>query len=214
MSSVTVRGSALAAVTPDRAELSLALTHLAPDAAGALDEIAARSQRLEQILIGLGFNSDDWATDGVQIAEEYQWKKETNVLVGHRATTALTVTIRSPDLVSAVIRDGVSTAGASVRSLAWRVDDDNPARAALLGAAARDARVRATAYVEALDLHLGDVELISETPIEAEPSPHPRMMMAAKMADGGGAGELSVNGGRVELSAEVSVRFTINVNGE
>ena len=85
MSSVTVRGSALAAVTPDRAELSLALTHLAPDAASALDEISSRSQRLEQILLSLGFSSDDWATDGVQIAEEYQWQKESNVLMGHRA---------------------------------------------------------------------------------------------------------------------------------
>ena len=213
MSSVTVRGSALATVTPDRAELSLALTYLAPDAAGALDEISSRSQRLEQILIDLGFNSDDWATDGVQIAEEYQWQKESNVLVGHRATTALTVTIGSTGLVSSVIRDGVTTAGASVRSLTWRVNDDNPARAALLGAAARDARVRATAYVEALDLHLGEVELVSEAPIAAEPSPppQPRMAMAAKMSDGGA--ELSLNGGRVELSAAVYVRFAINVNG-
>jgi len=213
MSSVTVRGSALAAVTPDRAELSLALTHLAPDAAGALDEISQRSQRLEQILIGRGFTSDDWATDGVQIAEEYQWQKEANVLMGHRATTALTVTVRSAELVSSVIRDGVTTAGASVRNLAWRVDADNPARAALLGVAARDARVRATAYVEALGLHLGEVELVSEAPIAAEtpPSPQPRMAMAAKMADGGA--ELSLNGGRIELSAEVYVRFAINVNG-
>jgi uncharacterized protein YggE len=213
MSSVTVRGSALAAVTPDRAELSLALTHLAPDAATALDEISSRSQRLEQILVGLGFTSNDWATDGVQIAEEYQWQKESNVLVGHRATNALTVTVRSPELVSTVIRDGVTTAGASVRSLAWRVDADNPARAALLGAAARDARVRATAYVEALGLYLGEVELVSEVPLAAEPSPQPRMAMAmaAKMSDGGA--ELSLNGGRVELSAEVYVRFAINVNG-
>ena len=214
MSSVTVRGSALAAVTPDRAELSLALTHLAPDAAGALDEISVRSQRLEQILIELGFTTDDWATDGVQIAEEYQWQKESNVLVGHRATTALTVTVRSSELVSTVIRNGVTTAGASVRSLAWHVNADNPARTSLLGAAARDARVRATAYVEALDLHLGDVELVSEAPISAEPpqQPQARVAMAAKMSDGGA--ELSLNGGRVELSAEVYVRFAINVNGE
>lgn len=213
MPSVTVRGSALAAVTPDRAELSLALTHLAPDAASALDEISSRSQTLEQILTTLGFGSEDWATDGVQIAEEYQWQKESNVLMGHRATTALTVTVRSTELVSTIIREGVTTAGASVRSLVWRVDADNPARAALLGAAARDARVRAAAYAAALGLQLGEVELISEAPIAAEnpPSPQPRMAMAAKMADSGP--ELSLNGGRIELNAEVYVRFTINVNG-
>ena len=91
------------------------------------------------MLAALGIGRSEWTTDGVQVAEEHQWKNDSNVLVGHRATTALTVTVRSTELVSAVIRDGVTDAGASVRSLTWRVDADNPARAALLGAAARDA---------------------------------------------------------------------------
>jgi uncharacterized protein YggE len=208
MATVTVRGSALAAVTPDRAELSLALTHLAADAASALDEVAARSQRLEQILSGHGFARTDWATDGVTVAEEFQWKNDTNVLVGHRATTGLTVTIRSSELVGPVIRDAVTTTGASVRSLVWRVDADNPARKALLAAAARDAKVRASAYVEALGLRLGEVDSISEAPLVPEPAPmpQPRMMAAAKMGDGG---ELSVSGGLIELHADVNVRFAI-----
>ena len=208
MSTVTVRGTALAAVTPDRAELSLALSHLAADAATALDAIAERSQRLEQILTDKGFARTDWATDGVQVAEEYQWKNDANVLVGHRASTAVTVTIRSVDLVGAVIRDGVTVTGASVRNLMWRVDADNPARRELLGAAARDARVRATAYVEALGLRLGAVELISELAPVADPTPVPRaaMMAFSKSADMGGA-QVSVSGGLVVLDAEVFVRF-------
>lgn len=207
MPSVTVRGSALAAVAPDRAELSLAITHLAADPATALEEASTRSQRLEQMLAALGIGRSEWTTDGVQVAEEHQWKNDSNVLVGHRATTALTVTVRSTELVSAVIRDGVTDAGASVRSLTWRVDADNPARAALLGAAARDALVRATAYADALGLRLGEVELISEVPLVPEPSPQPRTMMAAaKMAD---SVELSVSSGTVELNAEVYVRFAI-----
>jgi uncharacterized protein YggE len=208
MATVTVRGSALAAVTPDRAELSLALSHLAADAAGALDEVAARSQRLEQILTEHGFAHTDWATDGVTIAEEFQWKNDTNVLVGHRATTGLTVTIRSSELVGPVIRDAVTITGASVRNLVWRVDADNPARKALLAAAARDAKVRASAYVEALGLRLGEVDSISEAPLVQEPGPmpQPRMMAAAKMGDGP---ELSVSGGLVELHADVNVRFAI-----
>ncbi|MGB8859595.1 MAG: SIMPL domain-containing protein [Ilumatobacteraceae bacterium] len=208
MSTVTVRGSALAAVTPDRAQLGLALTHLAADAAAALDEVAERSQQLEQILAGHGLTRSDWATDGVQIAEEYQWKNDSNVLVGHRATSALSVTLRSADLVGAVIRDAVTSTGATVRGLEWRVDADNPARRDLLAAAARDARVRATAYAEALALRLGEVDMISELPPAIDgPSPQPRQMMAmAKTAD---SAELSVSGGLVELGAEVFVRFAL-----
>lgn len=208
MSSVTVRGTALASVTPDRAELSLALTHLAGDAATALDEVAERSQQLEQMLTGHGFTSTDWATEGVQVAEEYQWKKDTNVLVGHRASTAVTVTIRSVDLVGKVIRDGVTGCGASIRSLIWRVDADNPARRQLLGEAARDARVRATAYAEALGLRLGEVELISELEPAAEPvAPVAREAMMMAKAGGDMMAEVSVSGGLVELNANVYVRF-------
>lgn len=212
MSSVTVRGTALASVTPDRAELSLALTHLAADAAAALDEVSARSQRLEEMLAGHGFQRTDWATEGVQVGEEYQWKNDSNVLVGFRASTAVSVTIRSTELVGKVIRDGVTGVGANVRNLVWRVDADNPARRALLADAARDARVRAAAYVEALGLRLGEVEIISEVAFAPEPSPQPQgrmmAMAAGKMAD---QAELSVSGGLVELDAEVYVRFAILV---
>lgn len=207
MSSVTVRGSAIAAVTPDRAELTLALTHLAADPAAALDHVAAASQQLEAMLERHGFTRSDWATEGMQVGEEHQWKNDSNVLVGFRATTALTVTIRSAELVSVVIREGVTGAGASVRNLVWRVDATNPARRELLAEAARDARVRANAYVEALALRLGEVEIISEVAIEPEPSPQPRAMMA--MAKASDSAELSVSGGLVELSAEVFVRFAI-----
>lgn len=208
MSSVTVRGSALASVTPDRAEVSLALSHLASDAATALDRLAQRSQQLEAMLVSHGFQPSDWATEGVQVAEEHQWKNDTNVLVGFRATTAIAVTVRSTELVSAVIRDGVTGAGADVRNVQWRVDAHNPARRALLGQAALDARVRAAAYVEALGLTLGEVEMISEMPPAAEPGPAPRAMMAMAKSAGDSA-ELSMSGGLVELHADVYVRFSI-----
>lgn len=208
MSSVTVCGVAFASVTPDRAEISLSLTHLAADAASALDEVAARSQQLETMLAGHGFARSDWATEGVQVGEEYQWKNETNVLIGYRATTAVSVTVRSTDVVGTVIRDGVTDVGASVRSMVWRVDAANPARRTLLAEAARDARVRATEYVEALALRLGEVELISELPIA--PGPQPQLIETMAFSKSGAdASELSVNGGLVELSAAVYVRFAI-----
>lgn len=211
MSSVTVRGTATAAVTPDRAELSLAVTHLAAGPAAALDQVADGMRQLEEVLVEHGFGSSDWATDGVQVAEEYQWKNDSNVLVGHHATTTLTVTVRRTELVGTIIRravhrDGATGPGAGVRGLLWRVDADNPARRQLLAAAAADAKVRAVAYVEALGLRLGEVELISEVPLGAEPGPVPEMMARGKAAD---SGDLGVSGGLVELHADVLIRFAI-----
>jgi uncharacterized protein YggE len=209
MASVTVRGTAAASVTPDRAELSLEVSHRAKDAAAALDHVAAHSQQLEDILLRHGLGHDDWATEGVQVGEDIEWRNNQQVRVGFVASTAITVTVRSLDLVGVVVRDTVTEAGAGVRRLSWRVDRDNPARRALLADAARDARVRATAYAEALDLLLGEVELISEAPINPEPNPLLRAVAAPMMDAAKMGGEVEVSAGLVELSADVHVRFAL-----
>ena len=72
--------------------------------------------------------------------------------------------------------------------------------AELLSEAARDARRRATAYAEALVLHLGEVELISETPIAAEPLPGRGVMMAMDSAPRAKGAEMAVSEGLVELT--------------
>jgi uncharacterized protein YggE len=208
MASVIVRGTAAASVTPDRAELSLEVAQRAADAATALDEVAAMSGRLVDVLESHGIDRASWATDGVQVGEEYQWRDNQQVMTGFRAATGITVTVGGADLVGAIVRDTVGGTGASVRNLAWKVDRDNPARRALLAAAALDARVRATSYADALGLRLGEVELISETPIVPD-APQPRMMVAAMDSAKVGGTEVEVSSGLVELTADVHVRFAL-----
>ncbi|MEO5901008.1 MAG: SIMPL domain-containing protein, partial [Ilumatobacteraceae bacterium] len=164
MANVTVCGTATATVQPDSVVLGLGLTHLAPDAAAALDEVAARSARLATMLADHGLEPADWVTDGVNVAEEWDWRKEQRVLIGFRASSGVSATVRTLDRVGEMIGAAVTDCGANVRDLSWRVDADNPARRALLGEAAVDARVRAEAYVAALGVTLGGVESVSELP--------------------------------------------------
>jgi uncharacterized protein len=214
MANVTVCGSATASVRPDRVVVQLGLTHVAADAGAALDEVAQRSQRLQNLLVTLGFTESDWVTEGVQVAEEWQWRNDSNVLVGYRATSGIATTVRAFEIVGTFIRDAVRECGANVRELSWRVDPDNPTRSELLGRAAHDARRRAQAYTAALGLRLGEVELISESPIGASPAPNNsgsgEVMMAMRMAKGADMGDpISVSGGVIDLVAEVYVRFAI-----
>ena len=167
MASVIVRGTAAASVTPDRAELTLEVAHRAADAAAALDAVAAMSSRLLAILERARvWTATAWATDGVQVGEEYQWRDNQQVMTGFRRVHRCSPS-RWPhaDLVGVIVRDAVGEHGASVRNLAWKVDRDNPARRALLAARRARCPVRATSYADALGLRLGEVELISETPI-------------------------------------------------
>lgn len=209
MSSVIVRGTAAASINPDFAELTLEVSQRAADAAAALDGAATRSRQLAATLDAHGIPADDRATAGVSVHEEYEYRDNQSVLVGQRATTAITVTVRTADLVGRVVRDAVGDAGAAVRNLAWRVERDNPARAALLGEAALDARRRATAYAEALGLQLGGVELISETPIAPDPVMARGVMTAMESDAMAKGGEMAVSEGLVELTADVHVRFSL-----
>jgi uncharacterized protein len=209
MSSVIVCGSARRFVQPDRAVVSLGLSVLAADAPSALDQVSARSEVLAGVLEALGIGRADWVTDGVSVAEEFEWRKDANVFVGHRATTGVTVTLGDPDQIAPLLREAVGTAQAQVRGITWQVDADNPAHQELLGEAARDARRRATAYVEALGLALGAVELISEAPIAAAPAPMADALFARSMKASAPTAEMSVSGGQIELTTEVHVRFAV-----
>ncbi len=207
MTSVVVTGSAARLVQPDRAVVGLALSVVAPDAAAALDQVGERSVALSDRLVELGFGPDDWVTDGISVGEEWEHRRDQHVLVGHRASTGITVTVRRLDRLATLVRTAVGDAGAQVRNLVWEVDRDHPVRDELLGLAALDGRRRAEAYVTALGLRLGAVELISEAPISVGPSPmndSPPMMRAMRAS---ASPEMAVSGGQIELSAQVNLRF-------
>lgn len=207
MASITVCGSADDSVAPDRATLELGLTYVAITPSDAMATVATQSQVLEQVLTDAGFAAADWSTQEVILAEEWEWKNDTNTKVGFRASAAMTVRIVDLDRIAALLRAVVDDADAQVRDLHWAVSDHHPARSALLGAAALDAVHRADAYAEALGLQRGAVEEVSDLPLVSAPGPQPMAMMArSKAADNAPA--LSVSGGRITLHASVYVRFT------
>jgi hypothetical protein len=206
MSSVIVCGTAVRSVQPDRATVSLGISQVTADAATAINEIATRSQLLEALVGELGFDRTAWVTDGVRVAEEWQWQNDSNVLVGYRATSGITVTVRQLQLVGPLLQRAVTSCAATIRSLLWHVDDDNPVRIELMGDAARDARDRAGAYAAALGMQVGNVELISESPIDAGRPPVEMMMARSTKAE---SDSMSVNEGVVEVRAEVHVRFAL-----
>jgi uncharacterized protein len=208
MASITVCGTAHRSVAPDRARLDLGLTHVATTASAAMGEISRRSEQIAAMLATLGFASTDWSTQGVTVAEEWEWKNDANTRVGYRATAGVGVNVADFDRIAPLLAAAVDEAGAQIRSLSWSVSPTHTIRHELLAAAASEAEHRAIAYAVALRLRLGAIEEISDVPIM--PSPRASgggdmMMRAAKLADSGPA--MNVNAGEIELSASVYVRF-------
>ena len=111
MTSVNVTGRARQLVPPDRAVVDLGLSVVAADAASALDQVSARSTALHDHLTGLGIEPDDWVTDGITVAEEWEYRRDQHTLVGHRATTGVVVTVADTSLLSSLVRVAVGDAG-------------------------------------------------------------------------------------------------------
>lgn len=206
MAVITVRGTASRHVQPDFVVVDLGITHVAADAPSALDVVAERSVQLAALLARLGLQRSDWVTSGVGVAEEFEWRKDTQVSVGYRATTGVAATLRDFDLLGSLMREAVGECRATIRNLAWQVDPDHPQRRELLADAATDARGRAEAYATALGLTLGNAELVSDLPIAAGDGPPPMREMAKFTSNADSAG-MEVSGGLIELTAEVYVRF-------
>lgn len=210
MASVIVCGSARRLVQPDHAVVRLRVSIVAATASAALRQVSTDTAALTEVLDRLGIERSAWITDGVSLADEWEWRKDTNVLVGQRASTAVTVTLGDTTLLAELLGRGVTDAGAKIDGIRWHVDADNPVRHELLGEAAIDARRRAEAYAQALGLQLGAVELISEAPIGQPPvGGGPAAMPMRAMAASADVPEMSVSAGQVELAGDVHVRFSL-----
>ncbi len=210
MATVTVVGSATATVRPDRVVARLQLSSLAAQPADAIDAVAASSRRLEALLADVGIAAEESATSGIEIGEEWQHRRDENVLVGYRASVRVAVTVTDLEVLGRLVRDAVAHVGAQVQGLDWSVDATNPVRRELLGQAAVDARARADAYATALGLTVSAVDAVSELPLSAPPEPMPRggaafaMKMASAEMD-----QLATSPGQVEITARVHVRFNV-----
>lgn len=209
MSIVTVCGRAHARVQPDFVTVELVVAHVADTASDALKRVAAKSASLETLLDRLGVPPKDWITGQVTLSEEREWRGDHNEFVGHRAIAGVEVRVTELSNLAPLLREAVDAAGALVQSIRWSIDPSNPVRTALLGEAARDARVRAEAYSSALGCKLGPLQAISELPIDA-PTVEPRALAAAKLGE---AHELSISPGGLDLVAEVHVRFEVQPPG-
>jgi uncharacterized protein YggE len=150
---LTVRGYGSVDAEPDRVDLSLALTAVAPTADAAYADVAARAVRLSAVLDELGVPAISRRTAGLGLHEEHGPDGPS----GFRAFSRMFVRLGDADAAAAVIARAVEAAGAGVDGLGWSVDHESPAWLDACRRAGSSARERAAAYAQGLGLPLGDV---------------------------------------------------------
>ena len=210
---ITIQGQGFAPAAPDGIRFRLTLSGTRARSDEALQDVTARSERLDALLAELGIPDEARSTTGLSIREQREWVTETeggahrerSVHRGYEAQNSILVRLDDPASSGRLVQRAVEEADAFVDGPWWHVAAENPGHLEACAEAARDAQRRAEAYAEALGLRLGAVRSISDS--VATPWERPTGMMRA----GGGRAEPEGIGidANLELSATVTITFDI-----
>lgn len=199
---VMVLGSASVRIEPDEAFVFLTLTKTEPTAAPALTDVAARGDALAALLDELVVPTDDRSTTGITVNEEFDHTKDGRRTLGYRATTTLSVRVADMKLIGTIVMRCTEELDARIMGPSWRVSPDNPAWLDAASKAAANARAKAAAYAEGLDLKLGALLELAE-PTDA----HAMSRRAFRAASGGG--DVPVDTAEQEVTATIHATFAL-----
>jgi uncharacterized protein len=213
---IVVRGTGEARTLPDLAGLHVEVTaeHRDQDEA-----YRARTELAAAVDAVLAEHADDISRSTVaslSVQPKFRWQHGKQVREGWRASRTNIVEVAGLDALGPLMA-GLVEAGAAVAGPTWSLAPTNPAHEQARRAAATDARQRAKAYAEALDVGLGPIAWIAEPGLRrgGQPpfEPVARPMMASARFALAGATEPEPPAENLE-AAEMTVQAAVEVGFE
>jgi uncharacterized protein YggE len=207
---LTVNGTAEVRVTPDVATVRLGVVGQADTAASAQDGVNAAAGRILEALGAAGVQARHIQTSRLTLTPMYSRQRpgEGNPrIVAYRADNTVTVRVEDLTLLGAVIDDGLRAGANQLQGVTFGLIDDLPAREIALAEAISEARRKAQAMAEALDVRLEAVILVNEGGLSIQ-----RPMMEGRMMAMQEGAPTPVSAGEVTVSASVSIRYRIGPN--
>ena len=180
---ISVVAEGEAAVSPDMAVVSFAVSGDGKELAPTRDDVNTRASAVLASLRDLGIAEADLNAPDVDINPKYDYRKGQR-LTGYRVVRRMSARVRDLDRLGSVL-DAVVAAGANeVHGAEMTASDPSAADHEALRAAIGAARAKAEALAGASGVTLGTVERIEEEPERGgPPMPKMRMMAIAESAD-------------------------------
>lgn len=190
---------------PDVAIISAGVVSRSATASGALQDTAARMQRVLASLKGAGVSDRDIQTNNVSLSPEYRYENnQSPQLVGYTASNNVTVRFRdirsSGKILDALVAQGAN----QINGPTLEVDKPEAALDEARAKAIAMARARAELYARSMGLRVVRIVAASENGGYSAPPPVP-MMMAARMSKA----DTSVEPGEQKLQVNVAMTFEL-----
>ena len=164
---VQVVGFGSAAGKPDVATLSLAVSVTEETVSAARTDAAAAMSQVIASLKSQGIADKDIATRDFRIYEEFEYGGEGRKHIGYTVSNGLMVTVRDTDEVGAVIDAAIAAGGDDIRfnNVGFSFSDTATLAEKAREAAVDDMQERASQLAEFANRSLGDIKILSETPV-------------------------------------------------
>jgi len=207
VNSITVDGFGQAFGSPDVAYLQLGVQVTDTDVSAAFAQANEKMTDVIAALTEQGIEAKDIQTTGLYMYPETAYDPQTGVPtdnITYRVGNSVDVTIRDVSKIGDVVSAGVDAGANNINSLNFGIADTASLESEARTAAIADAKDRAAQLAAALELTLGDPIIVVES---FSSSPPPIAYDRAQAV--GGAGNVPIQEGQLNVNVQVTVTFSI-----
>ena len=208
---VSSSGTAVLKVTPDEADVVIAVETLEKSADDSKNKNAAIVDKVYAALYKINIPRDSIKTENFNIYEEYDWTLAgQQKSKGFRTSHTLRVTVKDFALVGKIVDAAVDAGATRIQGVEFDLSDATKAslKKQALAEASKDAREKAEAIASGLNAELGKIVSVSDSSYDYTPYPYLRTAMEGDMAKAEFAGT-EISPQELEVRANVQVVFEL-----
>ncbi len=207
---ISVSGTGEVTGTPDTLTMSFGVRVLDSSVSVAVDRAAELAEAVIAALEAAGVAEEDIQTANYSIYPRYDWRNDTQVLVGYEVSNSVVAKIRDLGSAGATI-DAVTAAGGddvTVSGVSFSIEDNDALVEAAREAAWNDARAKAEQLAALSGVTLGSPVSISESfSTSGPPIPFDDFLARTESADGA---ITPIQPGEQAVAVSLQVQFDID----
>lgn len=207
-SGISVSGRGEVTGTPDTLTMSFGVRVLADSVSDAVAEAAEGADAVIAALVEAGVAEEDIQTTNYSIYPSYDWRNDTQILLGYEVTNTVVAKIRDLETAGSTI-DAVTSAGGdavTVSGVSFSIEDNEDLIEAAREVAWNDAEAKAAQLASLSGVALGDPVAISESFTSTGP---PIPFEEAFASDGAGDLATPIVPGEQLVAVTLQVQFAI-----
>lgn len=195
-------------VTPDQAQISMAVVKTNPNLSKAMELNNRHTEQALAALKNAGISADDIKTSNFSVYPQYDYSETgQNNIIGYQVTNEISVLVRDLNKLGKILDTALNSGANNLNYINFQKSDTSAAENQALIQAVKRAREKALVLSNASGMNLG--RLLSITEGCSQPVTYGNMVYAGKEAMGG-AGAVPINPGELQIKASVTIIYEMN----